>query len=118
VRDLKTEIATRTEVPICRQLIKGWAKFTTTPSDSTTLNNLTTSKENNVFLTDLSQEGFDEEVMIVETTASSPPTIYQLRIHCLTEGKDYDLNFPPSRTILEIKTDIYAITRIPVRHQR
>lgn len=118
MKDLKTEIQTRTDVPICRQLIKGWSKYTITPSDSTTLNNLTSSKENNVFLTDLSHEGFDDEVMIVETTASAPPTVYQLRIHYANEAKDYNLNFPPTKTLLDIKNDINALTRIPVRHQR
>lgn len=119
VKDLKTEIQTRTDVPVCRQLIKGWSKYTITPSDSTTLNNLTSSKENNVFLTDLSNEGFDDEVMIVETTTpTTAPTVYQLRIHYANEAKDYNLNFPPTKTLLDIKNDINALTRIPVRHQR
>lgn len=119
VRDLKSEIEIRTEVPICRQLIKGWPKFISSPSDSTTLNNLTSSKENNVFLTDLTHEGFDEDVMIVETTTPPvAPSVYQLRIHNTSEGKHYDLNFPPTKTLQEIKQDVYAITRIPARHQR
>lgn len=117
VRDLKQEIATRTEIPICRQQIKGWSKFVVNPSDSSPLRNLNVSKENNIFLTDLSAEGLlDDEVMIVEPPP--PPTMFQLRIHLMADGKEFDLNFPPTKTILDIKNDMHAITRIPVRHQK
>lgn len=117
VKDLKQEIATRTEIPICRQQIKGWSKFVVNPSDSSPLRNLNVSKENNIFLTDLSTEGLlDEDVMIVDP--SPPPSMFQLRIHLVADGKDFDLNFPPTKTILDIKNDMHAITRIPVRHQK
>lgn len=117
VRDLKQEISKRTEIPICRQQIKGWSKFVVNPSDSSPLRNLAVSKENNIFLTDLSNEGLlDDEVMIVDPPA--PPTVFQLRIHIIAEDKSFDLNFPASKTILDIKNDLHAITRIPVRHQK
>lgn len=43
--------------------------------------------------------------------------MYQLRIRYTNENKELNLNFPASKTILDIKTDIYAVTKIPVRHQ-
>lgn len=117
VRDLKQEIAKRTEIPICRQLIKGWSKFVVNPSDSSPLRNLNVSRENNIFLTDLSLEGLlDDEVMIVDPPP--PPSQFQLRIHIVADDRSFDLNFSPTKTIQDIKNDMYAITRIPVRHQK
>lgn len=50
-------------------------------------------------------------------SSDPPPLSYQLNIHLTDENRTLSLNFPSTKTVLEIKTDIYAVTRIPVRHQ-
>lgn len=103
-------------MPACRQSIKGWPKHSHKEAqvDATILKSLNTSRESNVFLTDLTPEGFSDDVVIV---SADPLPMYQLRIRYTNENKELNLNFPASKSILEIKTDIYAVTKIPVRHQ-
>lgn len=48
----------------------------------------------------------------------SDPPVYQLHIKVANENdRIIPLNFPGIRTILEVKSDMYTITSIPVRHQ-
>lgn len=42
---------------------------------------------------------------------------YTLNIHDESQQKDYSLKFLGSKTVLEVKTDVYTLTDIPVRHQ-
>jgi FAS-associated factor 1 len=116
VKDLKEAISLKTLVPVCRQLIKGWPKSTHKEAhiDTTVLRSLNLSPENNVFLTDLTEEGFPDDVMIV---SSDPFPMYQLRIRYINEDKELNLNFPATKTVIEIKNDIYAVLKVPVRHQ-
>lgn len=50
--------------------------------------------------------------------SADPFQTYQLRIRYVEENKELNLNFPGSKTILEIKTDIYAVLKVPVRFQK
>jgi hypothetical protein len=52
-----------TDIPICRQLIKGWLQPTQKEAQlgTTMLKNLNLSRENNLFLTDLSDEGCTDD---------------------------------------------------------
>lgn len=85
--------------------------------DSLVLKSLNTSRENNVFLSDMTHEGFSEDVVFV---SADPPSSYQLRIRISSpnEEKTLHLNFLASKTILDIKNDIYAVTKIPARNQQ
>jgi FAS-associated factor 1 len=117
VEDLKEAIARASAVPVCRQSIKGWPKHShkEAQNNDAVLKSLNVSRDSNIFLTDLSAEGFSDDVVFV--SASEPLPMYQLRIYFTNENKELNLNFPASKTILEIKTDVYAVTLIPVRHQ-
>lgn len=42
---------------------------------------------------------------------------YMLKITDLTKNKTYNLKFPGTKTILELKSDIYSVTSIAVRNQ-
>lgn len=42
---------------------------------------------------------------------------YTLNIRDDSSNKTYNLNFPGTRTVLEVKNDIYSLTDIPIRHQ-
>lgn len=120
LEDLKDAIVEKTSIPVCRQLIKGWPKprHKEAQVDSTVLKTLHLARENNVFLTDLTQEGFvDNDVVFVSAEPAMPP-MFQLRIRYTNENKELNLNFPASKTLLEIKNDIYAVLKVPVRHQQ
>jgi hypothetical protein len=103
-------------VPVCRQQIKGWLNSTIKEAqvDTTILKSLRTSKENNIFLTDMTSEGFSDDV---EFVSAEPPPVYQLRIHFTNDNRTQNLNFPSSKTILDIKNDLFAVFHVPVRHQ-
>lgn len=42
---------------------------------------------------------------------------YTLNVHDESHQKKYSLKFLGSKTVLEVKTDVYTLTDIPVRHQ-
>lgn len=67
-----------------------------------------------MFLTDMTNDGYSDDVVFV---SEDPPLMYQLRIRYTTENKELNLNFPASKTLLDIKNDIYAVLKVPVRHQ-
>jgi FAS-associated factor 1 len=115
--DLKEVIFQQTSVPLCRQQIKGWLNSTSkeAQNDSTILKSLRVSKENNIFLTDMTNEGISDDV---EFVSAEPPPMYQLRILYTNENRTLNLNFASSKTLLDIKNDIYAVLKVPVRHQK
>lgn len=78
------------------------------------LKSLNLSKENNIFLTDMTMDGLSDDVVIV---SADPFTMYQLRIRYTNEDREMHLNFPASKTILDIKNDMHAVLKVPVRHQ-
>ncbi|CRL04435.1 CLUMA_CG017520, isoform A [Clunio marinus] len=120
IKDLKEAIFAKTSVPLCRQLIEGLQTSKEAQIiDTTVLRTLNVSRENNIFLTDISNEGFSDDVVIV---SDDPLPMYQLRISYVnpfntSENKELNLNFPASKTILDIKNDIHAVLKVPVRHQ-
>lgn len=119
IKDLKEAILVKTSIPVCRQLIQGLPKPKNkelVSTDLVALRSLETSRENNVFLSDMTHDGFSDDVVFV---SADPPTTYQLRILFTspTEEKTLHLNFPASKTILDIKNDLYAVTKIPARNQ-
>lgn len=105
-------------MPVCRQQLKGWSLPTQREAQCGTivLRTLKLNRDNNLFLTDLSEEGFvdDNDVVFVPT---EPPS-YQLHVTVVSENnRIIPLNFPGTKTILEVKSDVYTVTSIPVRHQ-
>lgn len=45
-------------------------------------------------------------------------SVYQLRIKYTNEDRYLNLNFPATKSIIEIKNDLYAVLKIPVRFQQ
>jgi hypothetical protein len=43
---------------------------------------------------------------------------YQLRIKYTNEDRYLNLNFPATKTVLDIKNDLYAVLKVPVRFQQ
>nr|XP_018903943.1 PREDICTED: FAS-associated factor 1 [Bemisia tabaci] len=112
VWDVKTLIAGKTGVPVCQQLLAGWANEP--QSDADTLTKLKIPHESFLFVSSLNSEnngfntGSEEEKL---------KRLYTLNVHDETTKKDYSLKYPGTKLISEIKQDVAAITSIHVRHQ-
>lgn len=117
VGHLKERIFNTTKVPICRQAIRGWppAKLQDAQVSSTQLCNLDLTSENELILIDLTEEGYmdDESDEVIKRFEK----MFKLNIVQQPEGKEISLNLSGKETILQVKTDVYYITNIPVRHQ-
>lgn len=102
----------RTTVPICRQLLK-WPNpsLKESPAGSIVLKSLNLSSETNIELTDLTHEGFMDDITTVSPIVEST---YQLRIKYTNENRSLNLNFPGSKTVLDIKNDLNAVLKLPV----
>uniref|UniRef100_A0A8D8F0E7 FAS-associated factor 1 n=4 Tax=Culex pipiens TaxID=7175 RepID=A0A8D8F0E7_CULPI len=116
VGELKAKISEKTGVPVCRQALKGWdsGKQKDVQNSSTVLKSLNIGKEVSLILTDMSMEGFVGDA--TEPLASQNQQTYTLHIN-VPDGNMLHLKFPGFQNILAIKTDVYTITDIPVRHQ-
>lgn len=116
VGELKTKICEKTAVPVCRQALKGWEPGKQDVQNSATLlKTLSIGKEVNLILTDMTVEGFVGESG--EPLSSQNRQNYTLHINVQPKGDILQLKFPGHQNILSIKTDVYTITDIPVRHQ-
>lgn len=115
VGELKTKISEKTAVPVCRQALKGLepGKQKDLQNSSTVLKSLNIGKEVNLKLTDMTGEGFLGDTDPVSQNRLN----YTLHINVQPEGNFLELKFPGNQNILSIKTDVYTITDIPVRHQ-
>lgn len=115
VGELKAKICEKTAVPVCRQALKGWeGKQKDLQNSSTVLKSLNIGKEVNLILSDMTSEGFMGDA---DPMSSQNRLNYTLHINVQPEGNLLELKFPGHQNILSIKTDVYTITDIPVRHQ-
>lgn len=123
IGDLKKEIQTLTGVQLCRQALKGWAdnKVRDAQKSSTLLRNLNLEKQTDIILTNLSEEGFLSEITSNGTTNAlhvAENQMYTLNITVKSTNETKQLKFAGNKTLLAIKTDVYAVTDIQVRHQK
>ncbi|XP_054278521.1 FAS-associated factor 1 [Macrosteles quadrilineatus] len=111
IRDLKTMIFSKLGVPVCHQTLTGWEHNPT--SDYATLSLIKLPRENILFLTNLDSDNngmdFESEENLTKT--------FTLNVFDEMKSKDYSLKYPGTKTIEEVKADIYSLTDIPVRHQ-
>lgn len=112
VGELKAKIMDVTAIPVCRQTLAGWMGTNQQCTNASILHTLNVARENELILTDLSTEGFTDDVALRRQTDT-----FTLKIKRQPEGIELQLNFPGQQTLIAIKTDIYTITDIPVRHQ-
>ncbi|XP_066547736.1 FAS-associated factor 1 [Amia ocellicauda] len=115
VGEIKQILETELQVPVSKMQLKGWK--TGEVSDSTVLRSLHLPKNNSLYV--LTPD-------IVPTASTSQTSAQQeslnqnflLVISHREAQRDYSLNFPGSKTIQEVKRNIYDLTNIPVRHQQ
>ncbi|XP_011268412.2 FAS-associated factor 1 isoform X1 [Camponotus floridanus] len=114
LKDLKQFIWYKTNIAPCQQHLRGWKKEPQT--SNTILQTLDLPRENTLYLSSLSQDGD----LSHETINLSDRMIqtYTLNVKDEVHNKTYNLKFPGTRTILEVKTDIYSLIDVPVRNQQ
>lgn len=103
-----------TMIPVCRQTLKGWLPAHQTITNNTVLHALNIARENELVLTDQSEEGY---TAAADVTAIRLAQTFTLNIKWMPDGTEISLNFPGHQRYIDIKTDVYTITDIPVRHQ-
>ncbi|KAJ8305447.1 hypothetical protein KUTeg_015992 [Tegillarca granosa] len=102
-------------IPVGKQELRGWAKSKV--DDKKILKDLHLPLENNLFL--LTPEIPSPTVVKPSSAMESLTRNYMLQINYRKNGEtqEYGLNFPGSKTIREVKDDIFALTNIAPRHQ-
>ncbi|XP_011867105.1 PREDICTED: FAS-associated factor 1 isoform X1 [Vollenhovia emeryi] len=114
LRELKEAVWCKTSVAPCQQNLHGWKKEPGTPN--TVLQTLDLPRENTLYLSLLSQDGdvANETVSLSDRMSQT----YTLNVKDEVHNKTYKLKFPGTRTVLEVKTDIYSLIDVPVRNQQ
>lgn len=107
VSDFKKHLELVCGVPVCRQQISGLGGSRATSGAK--LSNLGLAQNAVLRLKSADEILADDEV------AERLTTTYTL--HVRNEDKDYTLKFPGTKTVREVKNDIYSLTDIPARHQ-
>ncbi|KAB7502638.1 FAS-associated factor 1 [Armadillidium nasatum] len=113
VEELKTLLHHLLGIPPCHQVLEGFAG-NVLPSTVITRDllpgnlslTLTTSPEVSGFIRRKSKMEEEEE-----------DENYELQIRVEENDKSFDLRFPPSKIVKDIKSDLYDLSGIPVRHQ-
>nr|CAD7399187.1 unnamed protein product [Timema cristinae] len=115
VGDLKLLLAGQLSVPPCQQDLQGWVSEPR--SDAATLASLKLPRENLLFLVvpdHLADKVFPtEDGDLVEKLSRT----YVLQVVDEMTDKTHTLNYPGSKTVLDVKRDAHTFTDIPVRHQ-
>ncbi|CAN8004083.1 unnamed protein product [Ixodes hexagonus] len=106
--DLRAAIHQEIGLAPCRQVIQGWANV---------------SDEMPVSLLELPPDGVLHVSSLELPDSSSSATAtepLQVRLNITDETTrgQYSINFPSTKTFLEVKQDVSDLTSIPVRHQR
>ncbi|XP_029157021.1 FAS-associated factor 1 isoform X1 [Nylanderia fulva] len=114
LKDLKQFIWYKTNIAPCQQDLRGWKKEPQT--SNTILQTLDLPRENTLYLSTVSQDGD----LSHETVSLSDRMVqnYTLNVKDEVHNKTYNLKFPGTRTVLEVKTDIYSLIDVPVRNQQ
>lgn len=123
VGDLKAMIATATQVPVCRQALTGWLPSDQTYTSQTVLRTLNLAAQNDLILVDITATASTSAAAAAAESdaaagASRQLDTFAVHIKRLPEDEELTLNFPGTQTLIQVKTDVYSITDIPVRHQQ
>ncbi|CAF4808612.1 unnamed protein product [Pieris macdunnoughi] len=107
VSDLKNRLEMVFGIPVCQQQISGLGGSKAT--STALLSSLGLAR--NAVLRLKAADG----LMADEEVAERLTTTYVL--HVKHEDRDYTLKYPGTKTVQEVKNDLFSLTDIPVRHQ-
>ncbi|GLH13726.1 hypothetical protein R5R35_009544 [Gryllus longicercus] len=113
VGDLKNLLAIEVGLLPCQQNLEGWKS--NPKSDSVTLGSMNLPKENILFLMPPDYE--DVELPTESSLSERLTQTYTLNVYADSKKKTFNLKFLGSKPVLEVKSDVYTLTDIPVRHQ-
>ncbi|XP_015178994.1 PREDICTED: FAS-associated factor 1 isoform X1 [Polistes dominula] len=114
VGELKQSIWEQTNVTPCQQQIRGWKKEPNT--NNTVLQTLELPTENTLFVTSVSKNwDLTDDIVCLSDRIT---LTYTLNIKDEIHNKSYKLKFPGTHTILDVKTSVYSLIDVPVRHQQ
>ncbi|KAG7201589.1 hypothetical protein KM043_004333 [Ampulex compressa] len=113
LRDLRQSIWEEANVPPCQQRLHGWKKEP--ESDEMVLRDLHLPRENTLYMSPATE---DSNIIIDGTSTVDRVTqSYTLNIKDEVHNKTYNLKFLGTKTILDVKSDIYTLIDVPVRNQ-
>lgn len=118
--DLKTKIFEVTSIPSCRQSWCGWVQSTVNYDDSTKLNTMNLSEENELIVNDIKDLSDNDIAAVEESDVERLTKTFSLNIMLgsTSNTTPLQLNFPGTRTIADVKKDVYSVTDIAVRFQQ
>ena len=122
LKTLKQLLQSETGYPPCQQDLRGFKVNVFPMSDHRKLSELNLPKENFLYL--LTPTNSEEaEAMTTNGEPETPPggedenADFVILVTDELQGRDYNLNFRPTKTILDIKIDVSMFTNIPVSKQ-
>lgn len=110
--DLKQRIQAEVNVAPCRQNLSGWARLA--DYEKTSFKLLQLPQDNELVLTIKSHA---DGVTAENESEMTRKLNGNYTLHIKYENKTYDLKYLGLKPILQVKSDIYSLTNIPVRHQ-
>lgn len=113
IASIKTALFSEFGILPCRQQLCGWKQNHFT--DDTILSTLKLPSHTNLILSTTEAQSMSSTQLSFSDKLNM---MFKLHITDESNNKDYTLSFPGSKTIQEIKQDIYAVTNIPVRFQQ
>uniref|UniRef100_A0A8C7IBA0 Fas (TNFRSF6) associated factor 1 n=1 Tax=Oncorhynchus kisutch TaxID=8019 RepID=A0A8C7IBA0_ONCKI len=115
VGEIKHILETELQVPISQMQLKGWKSGDV--SDVTVLRSLHLPKNNSLYVLtpDIAPTASTSQNSVLQESLNQN---FLLVISHREAQRDYNLNFPGSRTIQEVKRNVSDLTNIPVRHQQ
>ena len=113
IGDLKHAIFEETNVAPCQQQLHGWKKEP--PTNFTILLTLELPKEITLYMTASTEPGdsTSEAVCLSDRLTHT----YTLNVRDEVANKTYQLKFPGTHTILDVKANVYSLIDVPVRNQ-
>ncbi|XP_032884462.1 FAS-associated factor 1 [Amblyraja radiata] len=115
---IKQILENELQIPVPQMQLKGWKS--TDINDSTVLRSLHLPKNNSLYVLtpDMAQPGSDGPATSQSSALQeSLNENFMLIITHREAQRDYSLNFPGTRTVQEVKRNIFDLTNIHVRHQ-
>uniref|UniRef100_A0A673Z994 Fas (TNFRSF6) associated factor 1 n=1 Tax=Salmo trutta TaxID=8032 RepID=A0A673Z994_SALTR len=115
VGEIKQILETELQVPVSKMQLKGWKSGDV--SDSIVLQSLHLPKNNSLYVLtpDITPTASTSQNSVLQESLNQN---FLLVISHREAQRDYNLNFPGSRTIQEVKRNVSDLTNIPVRHQQ
>lgn len=118
--DLKARIFDVTTIPVCRQNWCGWVQSSENYDDSTALHTMNLSDENELIVNDI-KDLRDNDIGIVDDVDVERLTrtfTLNILLGNTNNTAPLQLNFPGTKSIADVKKDVYSVTNIAVRHQQ